>query len=159
MNPEQLLIYIIPPALLALGDKFNSYRAHIQLLATCGHESHCGEFVHEEHDKKRGAALGIYQCEPTTHRLVLHWTMKHEPTVLVSLTSSDDRLMYDLNYATQIARLLYYSIPEPLPAVDMTAMWHYYKSYYNRGGAATQNEWDANWKRFIAPVLSPEVKL
>ena len=153
MNPEQLLIYIIPPALQLLGDKFNSYRAHIQLLATCGQESHCGEFVHQVH----GPALGIYQCEPVTHRLVLHWTLEHEPMVLVSLTSSDNRLVYDLNYATQIARLLYYSIPEPLPAVDMTAMWRYYKSFYNRGGAATQNEWNANWKRFVAPVLSPEV--
>lgn len=150
MKPDQLLTYIIPPALRSLGDKFNSYPAQIQLLATCGHESHCGEFVHQVH----GPALGIYQCEPTTHRLVLSWAMDHEPNALVSLTSLDDRLIYDLEYATQIARLLYYSIPEPLPEVDMTAMWRYYKSYYNRGGAATQTEWNENWKRFVLPVLS-----
>ena len=149
MKPGQLLTYIILPALLSLSDKFNSHRARIQLLATAAQESHCGEFVHQVH----GPALGIYQCEPATHRLVLHWTLEHEPTALVSLTSLDERLIYDLNYATRIARLLYYSIPEPLPPVDMTAMWRYYKSYYNRGGAATQTEWNANWKRFVEPVL------
>ena len=104
-----------------------------------------------------GPALGIYQCVPATHRLVLRWTMEHEPTALISYTALDDRLIYHLYYATQIARLLYRSIPQSLPEADPAATWHYYKHYYNRGGKATQREWNANWAEFVTPVLEAQL--
>jgi hypothetical protein len=150
MKPEQLLKYIIQPALEGLDvRKYGGRKAEILLLATCAQETNCANTVHQI----GGPALGIYQCEPYTHHLVLHWIERHAETAIVSLTSLDERLIYDLDYATKIARMLYYSIPEPLPAIGPDAMWLYYKAYYNRDGKATEREWAKNWTQYVQGEL------
>lgn len=151
MKSSQLLEYIIKPKLAGMDKgQYSGKQAEILLLATSAQETNCGYTVHQTH----GPALGVFQCEPNTHKAVLRWVEEHAPQALVSLASDDDRLIYDLYYATAIARMLYYSIPQPLPAVDMDEMWSYYKSYYNRGGKATYGHWMINWNHYVKPVLS-----
>ncbi len=151
MKPSQLLEYIIKPALDGMDTgQYAGEQAEILLLATSAQETNCGYTVHQI----GGPALGIYQCEPAAHKLVLHWVGEHAPRALITLAADDNQLIYDLYYATAIARMLYYSIPQPLPSVDMNEMWSYYKSYYNRGGKATYGQWMINWNHYVKPILS-----
>ena len=136
MKPDQLLTYIIRPALrimTAVAGEYNQPAAAIQLLGTSAQETHCGEYVHQID----GPALGIYQCEPETHQLTLRWAQEHDEHVLGHYNQPDERLIYDLRYATMIARLLYRSIPKPLPAIDRYAM----RSEERRVGKECRSRW------------------
>lgn len=153
ISPHHLLHNIIIPA-LHIDQELDSKAAQILLLATSAQESHCGEWVVQN----GGPALGIYQCEPHTHDLVRNWLKLHEPAMALSIGGcsgfDSERLIYDLRYATQIARALYWSIPHPLPKIARDEMWHYYKQYYNsEAGAATKEEWDRNWETYVKVVL------
>jgi hypothetical protein len=82
-----------------------------------------------------------------THDLVIAWLKCERPDLLSKVINLrikklsfpvEEELMGNLYYATAIARCLYLSIKEPLPASnDINGMANYYKKYYNRGGAAT----------------------
>lgn len=151
MIPSQLLRYIIQPALAGMGAKYNKPGADVLLLATGAQESHCGEYVKQI----GGPALGWPQIEPFTHRQTLCWAMTHAPHVFCRHDSIDARLIYDFCYATKVARLIYYSWPDPLPPVECDAMFAYYKEKYNSTqGAATLEQWRENWARYVQPVLS-----
>jgi len=151
MNPQQLLDFIIKPALTLIGE--SGIKATILLLSTAAQETHCGEYVRQIGG---GPGRGIYQCESATHNLVKNWLMRNNRplhSLIVARGSTDERLVYDLQYATWIARVLYLSIPKPLPAPTESETWAYYKAYYNRGGKATREEWSDNWGRYVAPVM------
>lgn len=148
MDPEQLLTFIIRPA---LSGSWASRSAEILLLSTAAQESHCGQYVRQIH----GPARGIFQMEPRTHDLVIAWLEKNEPVRLPDYHYSADRLVYDLNYAAILARGLYRSIPEPLPAPELAPCWQYYKAHYNTpAGKATFKEFTDNWHTYVQPVLA-----
>lgn len=129
--------------------------AQILLLATSAQESHCGEYLRQID----GPALGPFQMEPNTLDLVVRWTRRHFPVIAADVfgegNQDPERLVHDVRYATLASRLLYYSIPEPIPAVSCGSMWLYYKRWYNTPkGAATETEWNANWRTYVVNILS-----
>lgn len=156
MDPSQLLQYIIKPAVMAMAPRFDSKGACVLLLATAAQETHCGQYVHQ----LGGPALGFLQCEPATHEDVWQWAVRNAPGEVPATMPSHARLMWDWRYATQIARLLYASWGiSPLDdgvddAWQAYELWSRYKKRYNSYlGAATKEQFAANWNRYVAPVL------
>ena len=134
LNIEQFKKNIVTPALSLL--QLYSDDALELLVFTCAVESNGGMYVHQV----GGPALGIYQMEPNTHTDIWINHIHHSPT-LVNLLSlnfncgaipSPDRLIYDLRYATAMARIHYYRVTEALPdGNDSDGVWAYYKKYFN----------------------------
>ena len=135
-------------------------------LGTCAKESELGRY---DHQIGGGPALGWWQIEPTTNKLVLDWLFKnrhdlfeivinirgrtHAPGV-ISPDINKVALQYNPQYGCAIARCLYLSIPSPLPAADdVIGMAHYWKDYYNRGGKGTVEEFVACYERLVEPFL------
>lgn len=96
-----------------------------------------------------GPALGVYQIEPATHHLVQVWLDKKVDlkwaitkwSGMAALPESHDPLVYNLRYATCIARCLFASVSKALPAEDdaENLAW-YHKNFYNRGGKTDVDE-------------------
>lgn len=134
INAEQLRSLIIKPTLLDLV--MYSEDAEELLMFTCAVESNGGEYLKQI----KGPALGIYQMEPETYNDIWENYIKRKTYVSLILLSNfdssrmppEDRLVYDLRFATAMARLHYARIPEKLPSKDdVVGMWEYYKKYYN----------------------------
>ena len=64
---------------------------------------------------------------------------------------SEERLIYDLRYASAMCRLHYARAKEPLPpAQDVDAIWNYYKTYYNTvDGAASKIHAIMSYRAFL----------
>lgn len=162
MDATQLRKLVIRPALMS--QELWSESAETLLLGTVAQESGMGQFLHQI----KGPALGIYQMEPRTHKdiwvnyLAFHSSTRQRVTSLITPSSrlhteeigywsSASALMWNLNYATVMARLHYYRVSAPLPqADDIEGMAHYWKRYYNtRRGAGTREEFVKNYRRFV----------
>ncbi len=152
------------PALDVLG-LYNQASEEI-LVATCAQESLGGTFI----SQKDGPAKGIYQMEPKTHDdlwntiLVRNQTVRWQIMKALNTATNPraDRMVWDLQYATFMARAFYMRVTEALPeANDIEAIWEYYKMYWNTNlGAAKKTEFIANYNRFIkGPVLKPKSKI
>lgn len=88
-----------------------------------------------------GPALGLWQMEPATHDDC--WTnflrfpaQSRLATKLESMLASDltrqQQLITNLRYACAMARVRFYRVRDPLPAVDdPVGMSQYHKAYYN----------------------------
>lgn len=134
LNANQLKVLIIKPALLDLI--LYSESAVQLLLFTCAVESDGGTYIHQIN----GPALGIYQMEPSTYNdLWINCISERNDLKLQLLHQFDvgrmpveDRMVYDIRYATAMARIFYARFKEALPsASDTTGLWNYYKKYYN----------------------------
>jgi hypothetical protein len=131
----QLVKYIINPVLASLGLKSNS--AIVLLTGTAAIESHMGRYLHQ----KNGPALGIYQMEPNTHTdiwvnfLKFNKELANKVFNVADIGSSNiihERLIYNLKYATALARIHYLRVKEELPQQnDASGMAYYHKKYYN----------------------------
>lgn len=152
IKPEQLLSEIIRPTLESMGDTYSKPGADILLLATAAQETHCGYWLRQV----SGPALGIYQCEPATHNMVMDWAGTTGHRDVLPAYCSSGRMVYDLRYATKIARLLYFSWPDPLPhPSDVDGMWKMYKKCFNSSlGAATELQFKNNWRTYVTPCLA-----
>jgi hypothetical protein len=136
----QLRNYIINPPLQAVN--LWSESAEILLIGTCGLETNYGSYVKQVGG---GPALGIYQMEVATHldcwknylnRSILGRNVLDVSAVsfdfISSLTPPSEPLIYNLYYATLMARVHYLRVKEPLPtATDAVGLATYYKTYYN----------------------------
>lgn len=164
INPKQLQDYIVRPVcqlLIPLQHDQSGSRVEpaVELLmGTAAQESGCGEFLHQ---LGAGPALGIFQMEPATHDDLWKNYINYHPEfqrVIIGLGSNGmDRLQQmvgNLYYATAMCRMHYMRVPEALPAAgDLDAQAAYYKKWYNTPlGAATTDEYKANWRK-IAPLL------
>ena len=146
LHAGDLLRYVIRPTINAL--EMGGEAAEQLLLGTAIHESTV-EGATRLH-QIRGPALGIYQMEPATHddiwtnwlayqqaprRLILGWVPNPTP----------DHLMFDLRYATAMARCHYRRVSESLPeAGDVLGLAEYAKQYYNTpAGKATVAQYAA----------------
>ncbi len=134
INHDQLREFIIKPA---LGDlQLYSNDAVELLMFTCAVESKGGYYLKQI----KGPALGIYQMEPKTYNDIWQNYIKNKPDIMLRLVHNfkciampeEDRLVYDLRFATAMARLHYARVKEPLPSYDnIDDIWDYYKTYYN----------------------------
>ena len=134
IDNKQLRERIIKPALDGL--QMYSIEAEEILVFTCACESLGGTYLKQI----KGPALGIYQMEPTTYTDIWQNYIKNQGGLVNLLTLNfschnmplPERMIYDLKFATVMARLHYRRRKEPLPkATDIDAIWEYYKKYYN----------------------------
>lgn len=134
IDNKQLRELIIKPALDGL--QMYSIEAEEILVFTCACESLGGTYLKQI----KGPALGIYQMEPTTYTDIWQNYIKNQGGLVNLLTLNfschnmplPERMIYDLKFATVMARLHYRRRKEPLPkATDIDAIWEYYKKYYN----------------------------
>lgn len=154
MNCQQLKELVIKPALLDLV-MFSDVAMEL-LVFTCATESQGGSFLKQV----SGPALGIYQMEPETYNDIWQNYLKFQPGIMMRLQQSfecnrmpsEDRLIYDLRFATAMARIKYERVKEPLPpAISDASLWNYYKANYNTAdGAAEMSESINAYHRFIA---------
>ena len=125
------------------------------LVFTCAVESLGGTYLKQVN----GPALGIYQMEPITYNDIWERYLKANGRLSMMMFSnfhvafmpSEERLIYDLRFATAMTRLHYARVKEPLPTCkDENAVWDYYKRYYNTfKGAATKEESLAKYHSFL----------
>lgn len=113
----------------------NSKSAANLLLLTCAVESNLGHHLKQVN----GPALGIYQMEPKTASDIYENFLDFRPELKESVDrfkadniTVDDNLTGNLFYATAMARVHYYRVPEELPHhEDIAGLASYWKSYYN----------------------------
>jgi hypothetical protein len=126
------------------------------LIFTCANESVGGTYLRQVN----GPALGIFQMEPETYNDIWqNYIKSHGPLSLRLFSNFDvvgmpspDRMIYDLLFATAMARIFYARIKAPLPPYnDIDAIWNYYKLYYNTSlGAATKDSAIKHYHDFIS---------
>ena len=106
------------------------------LVFTCATESLGGTYL----TQVNGPALGIYQMEPETYNDIWQNYLKNQTSLCLKLFSNlgitfqapVEQLIYDLRYATAMARVYYLRVSEPLPKPnDQDAIYDYYKRHYN----------------------------
>jgi len=148
IRTADLKTYVIIPALQLMGEKYSTDVAVQLLLATAAQESHMGEYLHQ----LNGPALGIYQMEPAT----FVDTLNRAANIMGAIypTAPSERLIYDLRYATVVARAKYFLDPHPLPLTsDITGLWEIYKREWNTPlGAATQQQFITNYAKYVEGV-------
>lgn len=154
INTKQLIELIIQPTLKELG--LYSLSAEMLLAGTCAQESGMGTYIAQN----GGPALGIYQCEPDSHDDIWLNYLKYHNTLqgdILNLTCTGSalktNLIFNLKYATAMCRIFYLRVKEPLPpAGDLQKLAAYYKKYYNTPlGAATEQEFIANFNKYVLP--------
>lgn len=150
---SQLREHIIVPTLSAL--QLYSTDAEEMLVFTCATESDGGSLLVQV----KGPALGIYQMEPNTYTDIWMNFIKYRSSLLSLLAMHFDaprippaeRMVYDLKFATAMARIHYFRVTSALPkAGDLDAMWDYYKAHYNTAaGKAKKDKAIADYQRFL----------
>lgn len=134
LNSIQLRELIIKPALQDLV--MLSDDAVELLIFTCAVESNGGTYIKQ----LDGPALGIYQMEPNTYNDIWQNYIVYRPPLGIILghnfdafrMPSEDRLMYDMRFATAMARIHYTRVTEALPpANNSQSIFDYYKAHYN----------------------------
>lgn len=131
---DQLREFVIKPALLDIT--MYSPEAEELLVFTCANESDGCSFIKQV----KGPALGIYQMEPETYNDIWYNYIIHKGSIVMQLALNfsahgmpdEQRLIYDLRFASAMCRLHYARVVDPLPnASDANAIWDYYKLHYN----------------------------
>lgn len=157
MRPQILHDYIINPVLEIMGNKYNTRAARQLLMVTAAQESHCGYYAKQV----KGPAHGLYQMEPPTlndlyeNYLEFHSSKRDlVESFNIGVVSEKVELVGNNYYATAIARMQYYRDDQPMPEFgDRDAMWEFYKRVWNTHlGAATREEFDHNWDKYVADV-------
>lgn len=155
INAEQLRNYIVMPTLREFG--MWSQTAENLVMGTAAQESLLGTYLKQ---LAGGPALGIYQMEPRSFRdifdnyivykqpLAKKMCIRFGTTDTLHLSHAAERLVYDMRFATLMARLQYYRQSERLPeANDIEGLARYWKKYYNtRLGKGKVEEFIHNYK-------------
>lgn len=149
---------IVRPALDQL--QLYSLAAEELLVITCAQESLGGTYLMQNDARgyPKGPALGPYEMERPTYYDLFYNFLNYRPMLWERLVGPTlyvpdaERMVYDLRYATGVARLNYYRFPKPLPDyADIDALVRYYKKYWNTElGAATLKETRENYEKFAA---------
>jgi len=152
-NAQQFRELIVRPALIDLVQHTNE--AEELLMFTCAVESGGGTWLKQT----KGPALGVYQMEPKTYNDIWQNFIKNKHSIAMILLSnfgctfmpSEDRIVYDLRFATAMVRLHYTRVPESIPvANDIDGIWDYYKKHYNTPlGAAVKEDAIAKYNAFL----------
>lgn len=131
-----------------------SANAEELLVATAAQESHMGTY----RQQVNGPALGIYQMEPGDFEdifrnyLAYHTTLKNQVMSLEPDSINPQAMIFNDRFSTAMARVHYMRLPKALPAsTDLQGIWMTYKIGYNSiNGAATQEQFYANYKHYIS---------
>ena len=153
IDSKQLRELVIKPALDGL--QMYSESAEEILVFVCACESLGGTYLKQI----KGPAVGIYQMEPATYTDIWENYIKYHSNIVNLLSLNFDvhkipepnRMIYDLKFATAMARLHFRRHKEPLPqATDLEGLWAYYKKYYNTPlGKAEKEPSIKHYQKFI----------
>lgn len=153
LDCSQFRSLIVEPVLSKL--RLYSKNAEELLVFTCAAESLGGTYLQQV----KGPAVGIFQMEPNTYTdiwvnyirarnqlatlMAIHYGCNKIPEV--------ERMIYDLHFATAMARIHYLRMPGNLPdAKDIDGIWDYYKKYYNtEKGKAKKEDSIKKYQDFI----------
>lgn len=124
LDQRDVLQYVVTPTLQYLDPEIPYSRgAERLLLGTAIHESKLQWL--DQTAPGPGPAYGLWQVEAATHDDL--WTRFVEPrqalahklrSLRAPWASPIDQLRWNLPYACAIARVVYFRIPDPMPAVD-----------------------------------------
>ncbi len=161
IDPRHLRGLVVDPVLKYL-DMYSRSGSNL-MMGTAAQESHMGLYLMQVDSRGRpsGPALGPYQMEPPTHDDI--WKnfleSRSDPLVKVSELLSPGlpepaEMIWNLKYATAMARIKYWRVPEALPdADDIEGLARYWKKFYNTPlGKGTVDEFVFNYEKFIAEV-------
>jgi len=163
IHRQHLKQLIIVPTLKYL-DMYSESAVNL-LLGTAAQESHLGYYLMQvdAQERPQGPALGIYQMEPATYQDILDtYLLRKDKEILMDQIISeygdywhDSRLIYDLQFATVMARLKYWRDSEPLPQpMDIEGLAHIWKRVFNTaGGKGTVEEFVDNYDRYVGRRL------
>lgn len=153
LNCDQLRELIIKPTLSQL-QMYSDFASEL-LVFTCACESHGGTYLQQV----KGVALGIYQMEPATYNDLWQNFIRNRSNILMLLSTNfecyrmppEDRMIYDLNYATAMARIHYRRSKKPFPnETTPDTLWDYYKEVWNtKLGKAKKDKAIKAYKEFI----------
>lgn len=161
LNVTQFRADVVAPVLSVLGQWnaiMNTPSAENLLVGTALQESSLTYL----RQLGGGPALGVMQVEPNTHddvwsnfldfRNDLAGVVKGLSAGATSGTNAANQLTWNLGYSVAIARVIYWRIPDALPAADdIQGLGQFWKDHYNTaGGAGTAEEWVANYQRYAA---------
>lgn len=137
IKAEHLRDMVIVPTLRELAEfdrRMATQSAINLLLCTAAHESLCGHFLKQQ----GGPALGLYQMEPDTHDWLWDGYLNRKPrlsAILARWRAFDqdvNQLVWDLRYATAMARVRYWIETDPLPEKgDLVGLAEYWDDHYN----------------------------
>jgi len=136
---RSLISRLLPPTL-------HSENAIELLLATAAQESAFGTYLRQFGN---GPARGVYQMEGATFGDLINRFSNKFPIIK---DWKFEELEWDLQKATIMSRIKYYSCPGALPSSeDIMAMARYWKQWYNTPrGAGTVDEFVENYMRYVA---------
>ena len=136
INPKDLKKHIIEPTLEYLNMYSDS--AVNLILGTAAVESDLGYYLRQKGSEGDTGAFGIYQMELATCDDIYDNYLKYRPELKSSIDSIltfaelGEPLIYNLQYATAMARVHYYRVPAPLPDPDdKVGLANYWKDHYN----------------------------
>lgn len=149
INYEQFKKYAVTP----ITRHFPSPRKATQhLMAFAAHESVGATYMHQI----KGPAMGPYQMEPPTKRLVDRWVDRRDHATWgmeVYHLAPMDELRTDLKCATWYARILLLADPSPLaPLDDWEAIYGIYRQVWRPGKPPTPEGFrraHRAWKRGV----------
>ena len=134
LNVKQFKDSVIHPTLFTLDREITwSASAMNLLLGTAIQESRLTYLK----QIGSGPALGIYQMEPSTHDDIWENFLAYRDDLSSLIEKSfrirnSEALVWDMGYATAMARVHYYRVPEALPDEgDVSKLATYWKRHYN----------------------------
>lgn len=142
INPLHFRELVVVPTLRDMAEVFpgaDNPMAIELMMGTAAHESHMGSYLKQV----GGPALGVYQMEPVTHDDI--WEnylafVNDDRIAWVEYQCADpfaqhEMLVYDLRYATVMARLAYYrhsfDWPDPEDPQWLYKLADIWKEFYN----------------------------
>ena len=146
MNISRALKNVVDPGLALLPEKMNTPESVVMLL-TIGQQESRFQFRRQV----RGPAHGFYQFESgggvhgvLTHKASRPYIYPILESLEVNETELYDSIVYNDALATVCARLLLYTDPRPLPALntDPGESWSYYIRNW-RPGKPHRQTWDS----------------
>jgi len=135
----------------------NLYSAQAEelLMATCANESNLGFYRTQA---KGGPGKGIFQIETSdfndiwTNYLAFHPTLADGVKAFnYGVIGAAQDLATNDRYSIALARVHYLRCPGVLPAAtDLTAIWQYYKQYYNTpNGGAIEDIFKYKYEQYV----------
>ncbi len=152
INPRHFRLLVVRPVLTCL--ELWSEVAENLLVGTAVQESG----LRHLRQLGNGPARGLYQIEPATESDIRRNFLPARAglaarvdTILAAEPSHTEQLTTNLAYATAIARLIYFRVPEPLPgADDVPGLARYWKRHFNtEKGGGSVSAFILNYKEFV----------
>lgn len=173
INPNHFSTSVVVPTLrklAAFDERMYSRNAVALLMGTVAQESDMGFFLHQIGG---GPGNGVYSIEPNTnHSLFRHYLIREDKwplkKIILDMVPSSaildendgavhytmvhpDQLLTNLEYATAMARLLYWTKPDPIPAEDdILALGNYWDKHYNGNpNVGTAEEFKLSFEKWL----------